>query len=203
MGGQMQLKTSRSLAASLAAVALATSFAAKADIVNNGGFETGDFTGWAQFGDTSFSGVDGADPHDGTYAAFFGPSGIGGITQDIPTLPGRFYTIDFWLQSESDFNGAATPNSFEFDWGGIQEFVLTNAPATAYTHYTFNLKATSPTTQLKFAFTNVPAFWDFDSVSARIPEPGSLALFGLAGALLLFALRRREVPAGVQSGSAI
>ena len=42
----------------LCATALVFCNAARADLVTNGGFvETGDFTGWTQFGNTGFSGV--------------------------------------------------------------------------------------------------------------------------------------------------
>src|SRR5262249_25131594 len=41
----------------------------------NGGFETGDFTGWDLSGNTGFTGVSAINPHSGTYAAFLGPIG--------------------------------------------------------------------------------------------------------------------------------
>ena len=57
--------------------------------VANGGFEAGSFTDWNQFGDTGATGVNngafaGINPHGGTHLAFFGPSGVGGISQVIP-----------------------------------------------------------------------------------------------------------------------
>src|SRR5689334_4677324 len=73
--GEMERRTSRLLAGCLLAGALLLGMAgrANANLVANGDFETGDFTGWAQFGDTSFSGVDGTAPQAGSFAAFFGP----------------------------------------------------------------------------------------------------------------------------------
>ena len=57
-----------------AAFVLATFFAgaAQANLVTNPGFETGDFTGWALSGDTTFTGVDGFSPHSGSFGAFLG-----------------------------------------------------------------------------------------------------------------------------------
>lgn len=192
----MQIRKSRSIAGCLAAVALIASVAANAvpHEVSNGGFETGDFTDWTQFGDTSFSGVDTFAPHSGTYAAFFGPVGFpGGIFQTIETTPGRDYTIDFWLMNEADVSGSATPNFFSFNWdGGAAEFTLTDAPASGYTHYSFLLPATSTSTDLRFSFEHGPAFWDLDDVSTTVPEPGSLALVTLAGGLVALARRRRN-----------
>ncbi|HUI25923.1 MAG TPA: PEP-CTERM sorting domain-containing protein [Candidatus Kryptonia bacterium] len=169
---------------------LSTASQAGANLLINGDFETGDFTGWTQFGDTSFSGVDTSDPEAGSFAAFFGPLDTGGISQTIQTIPGAVYIVTFWLQSEEDVNGESTPNFFEFDWGGVPELTLSDAPANPYTLYTFALVATSTSTTLTFAFENLPAFWDFDTASA-VPEPGSLALVALGGALVAFVRRRR------------
>ncbi len=167
---------------------------AGANLLVNGDFETGDFTGWTQFGDMSFSGVDSQAPQAGTFAAFFGPFDNGGISQTIATAPGASYHVDFWLQSEADVTGNSAPNYFEFDWDGVAHMTLTDALATAYTHYSFLLMATAASTTLTFIFQNAPAFWDFDTVSvtaAAIPEPGSLALLALACTLVAFVRKRR------------
>lgn len=188
----MRKRTSHVLAGCLLAGAMLLSTASRADVnlLVNGGFETGDFTGWTQFGDTSFSGVDSFAPEEGVFAAFFGPIDPGGISQTITTVPGVGYHITFWLQSEADVNGESAPNFFEFDWGGIPELILTDVPANPYTLYSFTLPATSTSTTLTFTFQNLPAFWDFDNASV-IPEPGSLALVTLGGALVAFLRRRR------------
>jgi len=169
------------------------SAASQANIVANGGFETGDFTGWTQFGDTSFSGVDTLAPASGTYAAYFGSTtSTGGIFQTLATDPGKTYVVTFWLQAEADPAGLSVPNSFEFDWGGAARLTLTDVAAFPYKSYSFLLLATSATTDLRFTFTHIPAFWDLDSVSAAIPEPGSMALVVLAAALAAAFSRRRR-----------
>ena len=69
-----------------AALVLATFFAgaAQASTITNPGFETGDFTGWALSGDTSFTSVDNFSPHSGSFGAFLGTSGsTGSITQTL------------------------------------------------------------------------------------------------------------------------
>ncbi len=64
---------------------------ASIDLVVNGGFETGDFTGWnSTLG--SVSPVPGGD-----YEAVIGGPGFGGIVQDIATTPGETYTLSFQL----------------------------------------------------------------------------------------------------------
>jgi len=171
---------------------------ASANLVVNGDFETGDFTGWAYSGNGVFDGVDTQMPQGGIFAAFFGtPDGGSGISQSIATAIGAMYQIDFWIATESDVTGLAIPNHFEFDWDGAQQFSLVDASGgLGYTHYSFTLTATTASTALAFNFGSDPAFWDFDTVSVteattRAPEPGSLALLALGGALAAFARRRR------------
>ena len=176
----MQIRTSHSLAGCLAAAALIASMATHAapNVVNNGGFETGDFTGWTQFGNTTFSGVDGSNPQSGSFAAFFGPVGsTGGIFQTLATTPGATTIPSLRADERSRRGGNAAPNSFSFNWnGGAAEFSLTNAPASGYTNYSFLLPATGAATDLRFTFQHDPAFWDLDNVSA-VPEPGSASLW--------------------------
>ena len=171
----------------MVAAALLLSGAAQADgLVTNGGFETGDFTGWTQFGNTGFSGVDDNNPHSGSFAAFFGPVGsLGGISQAIATNPGGQYAVDFWLANEG-----GTPSEFVFNWdGGVAETDLVNPGAFGYTHFTYNLTATLPSTLISFSFRQDPAFLFLDDVRV-VPEPTTLALLGLGLAGLGFARRK-------------
>jgi hypothetical protein len=148
-----------------AAAALSFATPGFANLVTNPGFETGDFTGWTQFDDTGFSGVDG-NPHAGTFAAFFGPVGdTGGIFQSLATAPGAMYTLSFWLS-----NDGGPGNSFSASWNGvvIPGSILTDAGAFGYTQFTFTgLLATGAATDLRFTFRNDPSFWFLDDVDVE------------------------------------
>jgi PEP-CTERM motif len=174
------------------ALAIATPAAAQ-NIVTNGGFETGDFTGFTQFGNTGFAGVETGSASEGTQSAYFGPVGsVGGINQTLATIAGQSYQISFDLQ-----NDGGTPSSFEALFGSNQLFSLTNSEAFGYTTFSTTLTAIGASTDLSFSFRQDPRFFSLDNisvtaVSGAVPEPATWAMmllgFGMVGA----SMRRRH-----------
>jgi hypothetical protein len=180
-----------------AALVLATVFAgaAQANIITNPGFETGNFTGWARSGDTSFTAVDNFSPHSGRFSAFLSTSGsTGSITQTLATTVGVSYDIEFWL------NTAFRPNFFSVSFDGIVLDSLTNITTSpsilpaVYKLFSYSAFASSASTDLVFTFRHDPWGWDLDDVSVEaataVPEPGSVSLF-VGGLIMLLALRGR------------
>lgn len=185
------------------------------ELVTNGGFETGDFTGWTQSGDTAGTSVETVDPNSGTYSAFFGPTGdLGFISQDLNTTANATYTLTFFLkdennESEEQFAAEtiAAAEVFQVFWNGalIDEIdVPPDTSPSVFTQFTFNaLLATGPTTTLEFGFRNDPSYWDIDDISVTaeggggsgVPESFSTLWLALPIAGMIALLRLRKATA--------
>lgn len=187
----------------IAVLALCTTGLAYADnnnLVTNGGFETGDFTGWSVTGDTTFAGVcdvttcpGGFAPYEGNYAGYFGAVGdTVSISQLIPTTPGDTYSLSFYLANPV----GGTPNYFGVTFGSSTFSFSNFGVAFSWQEFTLTTVATSNETPLQFTFRNDPGYWFLDNVNVQqsggtIPEPSTLALFG-SGVLGLAGIVRRK-----------
>jgi hypothetical protein len=174
----------------LVASFLLVTTATAAELITNGGFETGDFTGWTWTGNTGFTGVTTTPTyvHSGTYGAQLGPVGSDGfLTQILPTVASALYFVDFWL-----YHDGGTPNDFTVLWNGVDVGPsLVNAAAFPYTEYSGFLVAAGNDT-FTFQYRQDPAYFGLDDVSVTgttAPIPGTVVLLG-SGLLSLLGLRR-------------
>jgi hypothetical protein len=170
------------------------------NLVANGSFETGDFTGWTtggNFEDTfvetgAFYQYTGAE--DGLYYAALGPvASDGTLSQTITDVAGQHYNFSFWFNAVGD-----NPSDFSASWDGTQLLSLTN-PTTGgvWTQYSYNVTGTGSDT-LQFAFRDDPGYMALDNVSVSTsgggttPEPSSILLLG-TGLLTLGGMARRKL----------
>ncbi len=74
-------------------------------IVNNGGFETGDFTGWTLNASSRYDFVTTSSGwvHSGSYGAALGQSGsLGYLSQTLTTSPGQNYLLSLWVANPTN-----------------------------------------------------------------------------------------------------
>lgn len=141
--------------------------------VNNGGFETGDFSDWTTNG--NFSPTDNLVStksgyvHSGSYGVRLGPFGSPGyLSQTLTTTPRAKYFLSCWLDSLD----GETPSEFLVSWNGTTLLDMTNLAATGWTNLQFVVTATDTSTVLKFGFRDDTSYLGFDDVSmVRIVQP--------------------------------
>jgi hypothetical protein len=136
-------------------------------LIQNGGFETGDFTGWTQSGNTADSTVY-SDPkfaHSGVYGARMGPAGsLGFLSQTLPTLAGQNYLLTLWLDSPN-LPATLTPNEFSVTWNGGTLFDQMNIGKIGWTNLQFIVTSASTSTVLQFGFQDDNYYLGLDDVS--------------------------------------
>ena len=187
----------RILLAVTAVAALSVAYPAKANLITNGDFETGNFAGWATLvqSDGNLSVTHGPGPNT-TFGATFASTGSfpDFIIQTFATTPGTFYTLTFFYQVVS--TGTAN-NEFDVFWNNISvgsPFPNLNANS-GFGTFTFHEKATGTSTDLAFGGRNAAGFDFLDNVSVTkaVPDGGwTVSLLGCA--LLGLATLRRKLP---------
>src|SRR5581483_11077436 len=147
---------------------------ANANLIVNGGFETGNFSGWDVSGATVYGfdyGITNAGPHSGTYAAYFGAmTGNTSLSQTLSTIPGQLYDGSFWIGNTNQKQPA--DNLIQVIWDGNVVLNGSNVPDAPWTHEEGMLAATGTSTTIEFVFHNVPGWFNLDDVSVdAVPEP--------------------------------
>jgi hypothetical protein len=133
-------------------------------LVQNSGFETGNFSSWTQSGNTGYTSVATSSSfvHSGKYGAQLGPYGSPGcLSQTLPTLVGQPYLVSFWLDNPK----SGTPNQFSVSWNGTTLFNQSSLPALNWTNLQFIVTAPAAGAVLQFGFLNNPAYFGLDDIS--------------------------------------
>lgn len=191
-------KYSLGIGAAVLSVMLA-GHASAGNLVVNGGFETGDFSGWTVVA----NGAAEVEPdgyvyngmtyysHSGNYFAALGSDILSGsVSQTLSTIAGQSYTLSFWLASDG-----LTPNLFKVLWDGSTLSDQTNIPAQGYLEQTYSVQGTGTDT-LMFYGGDGPGYLSLDDVSvigSAVPEPASFTLLTLGIASIAgYGWRRRN-----------
>lgn len=184
--------------------ARAFSLVVSGSLVQNGSFETGDFSDWNLYGNgiignyiaNAVESPQGPDhfavAHAGTYGAFLGDSPLAILAQTLPTVPGEKYLISFWLNNPvggAPINGHL--EQFQVNWntnGSATNNLLNwqNPPAFTWTNLHLTATATGTNTIFQFGAQNQPNFFGLDDVNVTpIPSPVCSSIATTAGSLTL------------------
>lgn len=152
-------------------------------IVQNGGFETGDFTSWSLVGTpnsdrTIYNTVTDASSlsedfvHSGLYGAFLGDAQIATLSQTLNTLPGCRYVLSFWLLNPQAGSGQQFVANWNTNSLATNQIYYLNNPAafTTWTNLNFVVSAAGTNTTLQFGAVNPPDGFGLDDVSVT-PAP--------------------------------
>lgn len=191
-----------------AAAVTVTTGVARANFVQNGGFEAPNIgnvafmhvplgstfiTGWTVEAPTTTQGVDIITTRTGSMGAahtgeqaidMAGTPGRGSIFQDVATMPGLQYLLTFWVSS----NGGPFNDGMSVEWNGVSQGLVDSPAFGTWEERSIMVTADATVTRLKFVGLidgNQGVFLD-DVCLTEVPEPASLLL--VAGGLL--ALRR-------------
>ncbi len=180
--------------------------ASATSILLNGGFESGDLTGWQRlpacqcqqsaFNITSPTG----GAHSGTYRmSFAGDLNLflingseDAIAQTVETVPGQHYELNFWLRTTGNAPPFCCASEMRVQWNGAVVLTLpTIQPSSTYVLYTLSLLALDTSSTLRLGAMNLTGGTHIDDISLdpiHAPEPAAFGLLALG--LMLTAAKR-------------
>ena len=141
-----------------------------AQTISDGGFESGNFSGWTQSGNEAGFSVSAASAyiHSGKYGAAMGAVGsLGYLSQTFVGEEGGTYVLSFWLKELGGF-----PNEFVVSWNGTNLFDQTNIGITGWTNLQYAVHSVGNDT-LQFGFRNDTGDFALDDV--QVEAHGSFA----------------------------
>jgi hypothetical protein len=152
-------------------------------MVENGGFETGDFSGWTLQGntiiyDTIYNAVEGLGSgfdviYSGNYGAFLGDGQLASLSQTLATVPGQLYLLSLWLDNPTKGAG----QQFRLNWNTnalatTTLFSIASPPAFGWTNLQFLVLSAGTNTTLQLQAENDASYFGVDDINVTpVPTP--------------------------------
>jgi len=167
-----------------------------AELIVNGGFETGGFFPWlvppnvplGQPNPAHFRVVPN-NAHSGTYWAGLSSTQLQFMSQVLPTTAGTDYELSFWLRRTS-----ISPDPFKVRWEGQLVFnqFISNLDFMEWKYITVPLHSNITGSLLEFGQDYFPAEFHIDDISVvQVPAPSAAAVLVMGGAVAAMRRRRR------------
>ena len=174
--------------------------------ITNGGFETGDLTGWTTLASSPAPVVNNASAHSGTFSAFIG-SAPGGETPGNSAIVSTNFTVGAGGGTLSFWQFRTTVDSISFDWQDayvtdtsnniLATIFHTCQTDTAWNQTSYSMSAfAGQTVRVEFLVhgdnAGDPTNMRIDDVTfTPVPEPASMAALAM-GAIALIRRRRKS-----------
>ena len=145
-------------------------------LVNNGDFETGNFSGWEVDAASTHVTTSKTFVHGGTHGAQLGQTNSPGwLSQMLPTVAGQNYRLSLWFKNPQKTGGMT--NEFIVRWEGSNIFDRVDMPLTGWSNLQFTVTATQSNSVLQIGGRDDPSYLALDDVSLKpIAMPAALVV---------------------------
>jgi hypothetical protein len=133
------------------------------NLIANGGFEIGNFSGWSTNSGNASGQVTGGPAHSGSFGAVFSETVFEGdntgedqMSQTLATQAGTNYLLSFWANGVRQASLGATWNGTSLLTNSIYFYPSFSSLTPGWTNFQFIVQATASSTLLTFSFKASP-----------------------------------------------